>query len=109
MTTINVPRRTLAGVVLIALSGLASLASLSLHAQPTWPTMPIRWIVPFPAGGPLDAIARKLAEAVAAQTGQAIVIENRTGASGTLGAAEVARAKPDGYTFVLTSSDTFIN
>jgi tripartite-type tricarboxylate transporter receptor subunit TctC len=109
MTTINVPRRTLAGAALIGLSGLASLASPSLHAQPTWPTMPIRWIVPFPPGGPLDAIARKLAEAVAAQTGQSIVIENRTGASGTLGAAEVARAKPDGYTFVLTSSDTFIN
>lgn len=99
-------RRTLlGGLALIT----GALASPLLQAQPAWPAKPIRWIVPYPAGGPLDAISRKVGDAVAAQIRQPIVIENRTGAYGTLGAAEVARSKPDGYTFLLSSSDTFIN
>lgn len=98
-------RALLGGVLAVS----TALASPALQAQPAWPTKPIRWIVPYPAGGPLDGIGRKLADAVAAQTGQPVVIENRTGAYGSLGAAEVARSRPDGYTFLLSSSDTFIN
>jgi len=79
------------------------------QAQAGWPDKPIRWIIPYPAGGPLDAIGRKVADAVAAQIGQPIVIDNKTGAYGTLGAAEVVRSRADGYTFLLSSGDTFIN
>jgi tripartite-type tricarboxylate transporter receptor subunit TctC len=94
----------------LALAGL--LATLALPAaaqQPAWPSRTIRWIVPFPAGGPLDAIARKLGETVSVQVGQPVVIENKTGAYGAVGAAEVARAQADGHTFLFSSTDTFIN
>ena len=98
-------RRLVAGLAI----GLGLLGAAPLHAQPAWPDKPIRWIVPYPAGGPLDAISRKLADAVSAQVKQPVLIENRTGAYGTVGAAEVARSRPDGYTFLLSSSDTYLN
>jgi tripartite-type tricarboxylate transporter receptor subunit TctC len=95
---------------LVALcAGMSLLCTSALQAQGAWPAKPIRWIVPYPAGGPLDAIARKVADTVGSQIGQPVVIENRTGAYGTLGASEVARSKADGYTFLLSSTDTFIN
>jgi tripartite-type tricarboxylate transporter receptor subunit TctC len=98
-------RRCVTGFAL----ALGLLGASSLHAQAAWPTKPIRWIVPYPAGGPLDAIARKVADTVSGQVGQPILIENRSGAYGTLGASEVARAKPDGYTFLMSSADTYVN
>jgi tripartite-type tricarboxylate transporter receptor subunit TctC len=64
----------------------------------SWPEQPIRWIVPYPAGGGTDVLARTVAEAMRPGLGQTIVIDNRPGASTNIGGDIVARAKPDGYT-----------
>jgi tripartite-type tricarboxylate transporter receptor subunit TctC len=69
-------------------------------AQP-YPSHPVTMIVPLAAGGPIDAIARIVAEGMSASLGQPVIIENVTGASGSLGVGRVARAKPDGYTISL--------
>lgn len=66
-----------------------------------YPTKPVTWIVPFAAGGPTDALARSIAERVARELGQPIVIDNTPGAGGTVGAAKAARAAPDGYTMLV--------
>jgi len=81
----------------------ATLAALSLasHAQNTWPSKPVTLIVPFPAGGGTDAFARPLSAQFAKQTGKQLVIDNRGGAGGTLGASIAARAAPDGYTLFM--------
>ncbi|MBE9604481.1 tripartite tricarboxylate transporter substrate binding protein [Acetobacteraceae bacterium H6797] len=68
------------------------------RAQSGFPARPVSLIVPFPAGGTTDVTMRALAEATAKRLGQAVIIENRPGAGSTLGAAAVARARPDGYT-----------
>lgn len=83
--------------VLALLSALLLLPS-NAQAQ-SWPQKPITFIVPFPAGGGTDAFARPLATQLDAQLGTRVLIENRGGAGGTLGAAAAARAAPDGYTF----------
>ena len=76
----------------------------ALHALPrlaraqAWPIRPITIIVPFPAGGPADAIARILADRMRATVGQPVIVENVSGAGGTIAVAKVARAAPDGYT-----------
>ena len=71
------------------------------HAADRWPDRPIHFVVPYPAGGPLDAVARLTAQKVSADVGQPIVVENRPGAGGNIGAEYVARAAPDGYTLLL--------
>ena len=89
-------RRFIAGLVLAA--GLvADLAAGSAGAQ-TFPSKPITVVVPFTAGGPTDTLARILAERMGRTLGQTVVVENTTGAAGTLGVARVVRAAPDGYT-----------
>lgn len=70
-------------------------------AQPTYPAKPMTWIVPFAVGGPTDVFARSIADRVARELGQPIVIENVAGAGGTIGATRGARATPDGYTFLV--------
>jgi tripartite-type tricarboxylate transporter receptor subunit TctC len=77
--------------------GSASMWPLLAHAD-TYPSRPITLIVPFAAGGPTDVIARLLAERMGAALGQTVLIENVTGASGTIAGVRVARATPDGYT-----------
>jgi len=74
-----------------------------------WPNKPIRWVVPFPPGGSLDIISRMMQNRMAEGLGQPILIENRAGAGGAVGTAEVARAAPDGYTFLFTLSSHTIN
>lgn len=71
-------------------------------AQGAWPTRPIKLVVPFPAGTSPDLIARLVAEPLAAALGQSIVIDNRPGAGGNIGTGVVAKAEPDGYTFLFT-------
>jgi tripartite-type tricarboxylate transporter receptor subunit TctC len=68
-----------------------------LHAQAGWPTKPVTMVVPFPAGGGTDAFARPFSGQFAKQTGRQLVIENRGGAGGTVGASIASRAAPDGY------------
>src|SRR4029079_15650146 len=67
------------------------------HAQGAWPAKPVMMIVPFPAGGGTDAFARPLAAQFAKQTGKQLIIDNRGGAGGTVGATLASRAAPDGY------------
>ena len=77
------------------------------HAQATWPDKPIRIVLPFPPGGPSDMVMRLAAEKMQATLKQTLVIDNKAGAGGNLGAAEVARAAPDGYTW-LWGTDTLV-
>jgi len=86
----------------------AATAALSAAHSADYPNRPIRMIVPYPAGGVLDTSARILGRKLSESLGQQIVIDNRPGASGTLGDAVVARAEPDGYTLLLTSGDFII-
>ena len=69
----------------------------------TWPTRAITMIVPFPAGGSTDVLGRALGEFVGGQLGQSVIIDNRAGAGGNIGAAAVAKAAPDGYTILLAT------
>jgi len=91
------PRRTL---LRSAAAGLAATA-LGARAQSTWPAKPVTMIVPFPAGGGTDAFARPLSAQFSKQTGKQLIIDNRGGAGGTLGAAIASRAQADGYTLFM--------
>jgi tripartite-type tricarboxylate transporter receptor subunit TctC len=84
----------------VAATGLA-VCGVSVQAQATWPSKPVTMIVPFPAGGGTDAFARPLAAQFTKLSGKALVIDNRGGAGGTLGAGVAARAAPDGYTLFM--------
>jgi tripartite-type tricarboxylate transporter receptor subunit TctC len=75
-------------------------------AQTAFPSKPVTIVVPFPAGGALDIVARALAEEMRKQLGQPVIVDNRVGAGGTVGSALVARAAPDGYTILLGSVAT---
>ena len=78
-------------------------AQAPAHVQ-GWARRPVRLVVPFPAGGPPDVLGRAMAEALSARWGQPVVIENRPGAGGNLGAEHVARSAPDGHTLLLCAS-----
>ncbi len=81
----------------------ASLLSLPTHAD-DFPARPITLVVPFAAGGSIDVLARLAAQHASAALGQPVVIDNRGGAAGLIGAASVARAEPDGYTLLMASA-----
>jgi tripartite-type tricarboxylate transporter receptor subunit TctC len=97
------PRMTRRSVVLAA-----ALAPLAAHAQ-SWPSGPIRIIVPFPPGGSVDATARLAQAGLGQRLGVSIVIENRTGASGSTGTAVVAKAPPDGNTWLIVFDTHAVN
>lgn len=78
----------------------------SAPAWAAWPERPIKLIVPFPPGGPNDAVARLVAEPLSQQLGQPVVIDNRAGAGGTIGSDAGAKALPDGYTLTLGSTSS---
>ena len=86
--------------------GIVYLALASGALAQGYPTHPIRLIVPFPPGSGPDTVGRLLAQDVGPALGQPIVVDNRSGALGTIGAGEVARATPDGYTILMTTNTT---
>src|SRR5215218_11299035 len=87
-----------------ALAAAAFLAPVAVFAQAGYPNKPIRVIVPFAAGSTTDIIARAISDKMSQSMGQQLVIDNRGGASGTIGQAAVAQAAPDGYTIMVHSS-----
>jgi tripartite-type tricarboxylate transporter receptor subunit TctC len=89
--------------LLVVLTGM----SLPAGAQ-SYPSRPISIIVPYPAGGVTDTLVRLVAERMREQLGQPVLTENMSGGSGTIGAARVARAAPDGYTLLLGNSEAFV-
>src|SRR5258706_9722372 len=95
--------------ILRHLALLAALASSWALAQSAYPEKPIRFIVPFTAGSGTDLIARTAGEHMSKGLKQPIVVENRPGAGGTLGAAQVAKSAPDGYTLLVHSAGHVAN
>jgi tripartite-type tricarboxylate transporter receptor subunit TctC len=83
-------------------AALAAVVPLLAMAQ-AWPTKPVKLVVPFAAGGATDVIARQLAQKLTEVWGQSVIVENRAGAGGNIGADAVAKAPPDGYTMLMTS------
>jgi tripartite-type tricarboxylate transporter receptor subunit TctC len=97
--------KTTRRLIFAAIPGFA-LAAIDVFAD-SYPDRRIAMVIPFPAGGPTDAIARPLAQALSASLGQPVIVENRVGgAGGTLGMRDVARAAPDGYTLTLGTVST---
>jgi len=95
-----------ASLTVRALAGAASLlaGAAALAQAQAYPVKPIRFVAAFPAGGPSDIVARAIGRRMAEVLGQSVVIENRTGAGGNIGAEAVAKAAPDGYTVLLGGS-----
>jgi tripartite-type tricarboxylate transporter receptor subunit TctC len=98
--------KLLAALLLAAL--LLAAAPLAAHAQ-AWPERPVKIVVPFGPGGFTDVAARILQKELGASLGQSVIIENKPGAGSTIGTAEVANAKPDGYTLVMVSTTHVIS
>src|SRR5215510_9069567 len=96
------------GFLLLAV-GAAALASITpFAAAQTYPSRPVTMVVPFPAAGPADVLARILGERMRESLGQPLVIENVTGAAGSIATARAARATPDGHTFILGNLGTHV-
>lgn len=93
----NLNRRIFTAAAVTATLALGS----SLAAAQGYPTKPVTLVVPFAAGGPTDIVARTLAAAMTKTLGQSVIVENKTGAGGTIAPAYVAKAAPDGYTFLI--------
>ena len=94
----------------LACAGLVSLSSAATaQAQTQWPSKPIRFVVPYPPGGPLDTVARVLAEKVKVSLGQPVIVENKPGAGGVVATDMVAKSTPDGYTLLLMSNATAVS
>ncbi len=90
-----------------ALAALPATLAVPAFAQEAWPARPVTLVVPWAPGGSTDTLARLLAQRVATDTGQQILVDNRPGASGTVGHNSVARARPDGYTLLIGTNSTY--
>jgi tripartite-type tricarboxylate transporter receptor subunit TctC len=97
--------KKLLAACLLALPALA--ATSAAHAQ-AFPAKPIRWLVPYPAGGGSDFLARTIGQAVSQQTGQPVIIENKAGGNTAIAASETARSAPDGYTILNADNGTMV-
>src|SRR5262245_6352370 len=94
--------------LIISLFCIAALATIPPAAAQSYPSRPIKMIVPFPAGGPTDTLGRIVAERMRESLGQAIILENIVGASGSIGVGRLAHAAGDGYTFGIGNWGTFV-
>lgn len=92
--------RRAALAIAAALPLLASGLAQAADAADAWPSRPVRVVVPYGPGGAVDVATRKMAQMLSTQTGQSFIVENKPGATGTIGVSQVARAAPDGYTLV---------
>src|SRR5262245_18906967 len=103
----NSRQRTAMRTLALSLT-IAALAASPALAQSTdaWPSRPVRFVVPFPAGSSTDVIGRILAQMLSPRLGQQVVVDNRVGASGNIGMDAIARAAPDGYTFGFITTST---
>ncbi len=99
----QVPEMRSAFLRLVA--GLAAVLALHVQAD-TWPSKPIRMVVPFPAGGPTDVMTRVLADKLGNALGKTVIVDNKPGAGGEIGADYVAKSPPDGYTFVMATGSS---
>jgi len=97
------------GPLRLALTALLVLLPLGAGAKGTWPSQPVKLVVPYAAGGPTDAFARVLAEQWGKQLGVTMIVENRTGSGTVVGTDYVAKARPDGYTVLLTTVAHSVN
>ena len=95
-------------VVRAAVAAATALCALAVQAQ-AWPAKPVHLIVPFPPGGSVDPLARMLGARLADSLGQQFIIENKTGASGSIGTAFVAKSAPDGYTYAVVFDTHAVN
>ncbi|MEO8922423.1 MAG: tripartite tricarboxylate transporter substrate binding protein [Caldimonas sp.] len=100
------PDRFMPTLLARLLLAIAVLLASPICAAQAWPSKPVRFVVPFPAGGSTDVVARLIADKLSASLKQSFVIDNRGGAGGTLGSDIVAKAPPDGYTMLLGTSST---
>lgn len=103
----NKTKRALLGLAACAAALVAS--SPAFAQAPAWPAKPIRFVVAFAPAGPADIIARLLGQKLSETLGQAVVVENKPGAGGSVASALVARAEPDGYTFLVNTSSYAVN
>src|SRR5687768_16120147 len=94
--------------VIGSVAALSGVASLPVRAQ-AWPSRNVQFIVPFTAGSATDTVARAVGATLTASLGQTVVIENKPGAGGTIGAGQVAKAAPDGHTLLVHSSAHTVN
>src|SRR5690242_15890966 len=95
--------RWITGGLIALVTLMAVAAAEQAGAQNAYPSRLVRIVVPYPAGGGTDTLARLLADQLGRKWGQSTIVDNVGGAAGNIGAAEVARAAPDGYTLLLTS------
>ena len=98
-------RRVFRGAALACILALSSFYSIAQN----FPTKPLYMVIPYAAGGGADIVGRVIAQKVSESLGQPIIIENRAGASGNIGAAYVAKSKPDGYTLLFTGPNHSTN
>ncbi|AOS81223.1 MULTISPECIES: Bug family tripartite tricarboxylate transporter substrate binding protein [Hydrogenophaga] len=102
MNRITLTRRSLVSALTVATTvGMAALAPMTASAQDAYPSKMVRIVVPFPPGGSTDLLARKIGEKLSAQWKQPVIVDNRPGAGGTVGADHVSKAAPDGYTLLI--------
>ena len=103
-------RRIMAAIAVAGISGVVGLTAFGARADEPYPSKPIRLILPQPAGGAVDLIARSLADRLSESMRQPVIVENQPGANGGLAAGQVTRSSPDGYTlFMAVDTNLVVN